>query len=91
MTDGVQRRREDMSELHSGVVGWLSLAATPTFAVMALTTGILDGGPDNLICPPGHASLLVGMVPMYLLMSLFHSPPWLRLISSRSLRSVQSR
>lgn len=24
-----------MSEVHSGVVGWLSLAAAPTFAIMA--------------------------------------------------------
>jgi predicted lipase len=80
-----------MSEIHSGVVGWLPLAAAPTFAVMALTTGILGGSPGNMICTAGHASLLVGMVPMYLLMSVFHSPPWLRLISSRSRRSVQSR
>jgi hypothetical protein len=72
-----------MSEVHSGVIGWLSLAATPTFAIMALTTGILDGSPGNMICAAGHASLLDGMVPMYLLMSLFHSPPWLKLISSR--------
>jgi hypothetical protein len=49
-----------MSEIHSGVVGWLSLAAAPTFAVMALTTGILGGSPGNMICPAGHASLLVG-------------------------------
>jgi hypothetical protein len=29
------------------------------------------------------ASALTGMVPMYLLMSAFHSAPWLKLISSR--------
>jgi hypothetical protein len=76
-----------MSEIHSGAVGWLSLAAAPTFAIMALTTGIL-GGQDMMICSASHASLLHGMVPMYLLMSAFHLPPWLRLLSSRSLRSV---
>jgi hypothetical protein len=30
-----------------------------------------------------HTSPLSGMIPMYLLMSAFHSPPWLELISSR--------
>ena len=79
-----------MSEVHSGAAGWLSLAAAPTFAIMALT-GILGGGPGFMICPADHASLLDGMVPMYLLMSAFHSPPWLKLISSRSRRSIQSR
>jgi hypothetical protein len=58
---------------------------------MALTTGILGAGPGYVICPADHASLLDGMVPMYLLMSAFHSPPWLKLISSRPRRSIQSR
>jgi hypothetical protein len=73
-----------MSEVHSGAVGWLSLAAAPTFAIMALTTGILGSSPGSMTCSAGHASLLDGMVPMYLLMSVFHSPPWLKLISNRS-------
>ncbi len=73
-----------MSEVHSGAVGWLSLAAAPTFAIMALTTGILGGSPGNMISAARHASLLDGMVPMYLLMSAIHSPPWLKLITSRS-------
>ena len=34
-----------MSEIHSGAS--LPLAAAPTFAMMALTTGIFGGGPDN--------------------------------------------
>ncbi len=73
-----------MSEVHSGAVGWLSLAAAPTFAIITLTTGILGSSPGNMICAAGHASMLDGIVPMYLLMSAFHSPPWLKLISSRS-------
>jgi hypothetical protein len=80
-----------MSEVHSGAVGWLSLAAAPTFAIMALTTGILGAGPGYMLCSADHASLLDGMVPMYLLMSAVHSPPWLKLISSRSRRSTQGR
>ena len=65
-------------------VDWLYLAAAPTFAIMALLTGALGGGrPDILYSAAGHTSPLSGMIPMYLLMSAFHSPPWLKLISSR--------
>jgi len=66
-----------------GIAKWLCLAAAPTFAIMALATGVLGGGPMDRLCSAGHGSLLNGMVPMYLLMSAFHSAPWLRLISSR--------
>jgi hypothetical protein len=63
--------------------GLLSLAAAPAFAIMALLTGIWDGGMPGMLCSAAHgASPLTGMVPMYLLMSAFHSAPWLRLITS---------
>jgi ABC-type Na+ efflux pump permease subunit len=63
---------------------WLSLAAAPTFAVMALLTGVLGGAPLDVLCSSAQdASPLSGMVPMYLLMSVFHSAPWLKLISGR--------
>jgi hypothetical protein len=52
------RHESRHSEVHSGAVGWLSLAAAPTFAIMALTTGILGGGPGFMICPADHTSLL---------------------------------
>jgi len=66
-----------------GIAGWLSLAAAPTFAVMALLTGVLGGGAPDMLCSAAHgASPLSGMVPMYLLMSAFHSAPWLKLIAS---------
>jgi hypothetical protein len=62
----------------------LSLAAAPTFAVMALLTGVLDVGPPGAFCPPTqHASPLNGMAVMYALMSAFHSTSWLKLISRR--------
>jgi hypothetical protein len=67
-----------------GAADWLSLAAAPTFAVMALGAGVLGGGPLDALCSAAHdASPLSGMVPMYLLMSAFHSAPWLKLISRR--------
>lgn len=61
---------------------WLGLAATPTFTVMALLTAVL-GGPADMLCAVGPASSFSGMVPMYLLMSAFHSAAWLKLIAER--------
>ena len=66
-----------------GAAHWLSLAAAPSFAIMALLTGLGGGGAMDMICSPGHGVALGGMVPMYLLMSAFHSAPWLRLIARR--------
>jgi hypothetical protein len=67
-----------------GAVDWLGLAAAPTFAIMALLTGVLGGGPSDMLCSAAQgASPLGGMVPMYVLMSAFHSAPWLKLISRR--------
>ncbi|MEO9189991.1 MAG: hypothetical protein ABI224_08300 [Acetobacteraceae bacterium] len=67
-----------------GIAKWLCLAAAPTFAIMALMTGVLGGGSMDMLCSAAQdTSTLSGMVPMYLLMSAFHSAPWLRLTSSR--------
>jgi hypothetical protein len=61
----------------------LSFAAAPVFAIMALLAGISDGGMPAMLCSAApDASLLTGMVPMYVLMSAFHSAPWLRLIAN---------
>ena len=60
----------------------LSLAAAPTFAIMALLAGVDGGSMSDMLCSAVHgASPLSGMVPMYLLMSAFHSAPWLKPIS----------
>jgi hypothetical protein len=71
-----------------GAADWLSLAAAPTFAGMALLTAVMGGGPLEMLCAAGpeEPSLLTGMVPMYVLMSAFHAAPWLRLLreSARS-------
>ena len=67
-----------------GVADWLGLAAAPTFAIMALLTGVLGGGAPSMLCAAApDAWPLSGMVPMYLLMSAFHSAPWLKLIRGR--------
>lgn len=67
----------------SGPAGFLCLAATPIFAVMALMTGMFDGGASDMICgAASDVSPFSGMVTMYVLMSAFHSAPWLKLIAS---------
>ena len=68
------------ARLSFGLADWLCLAAAPTFATMALLTAAY-GGPDMMCMPGPGASLLSGMVPMYLLMATFHLAPWLRFLN----------
>jgi hypothetical protein len=72
-----------------GASTYLHLAAAPTFAIMAVLTGVV-GSPNDLICSAAHVSPLTGMAAMYLFMSIFHSPPWLKLMSSRRKRRLLS-
>ncbi|MBR0696107.1 hypothetical protein [Bradyrhizobium lablabi] len=66
---------------NAGADRLLSLAAAPTFVLMAVLTGIHDGGAPSMLCSSAHdASPLTGMLAMYLLMSAFHLPPWVRLV-----------
>jgi hypothetical protein len=64
---------------------WLCLAATPTFAIMAVLTA--TGGPDTICSAMPDASPLSGMGLMYVLMSVFHLAPWLKLAASRRIAS----
>jgi hypothetical protein len=75
-----------------GAADWIGLAAAPTFALMALLTGAFGGGKMAMICASApEPSSLGGMVPMYLLMSAFHSAPWLKLITNRRISAHRSR
>lgn len=61
---------------------WIGLAASPTFVVMAWMTA--KDGSRAEVCSVALGLLPInGMAWMYLLMSLFHVPPWLKLASSR--------
>jgi hypothetical protein len=61
----------------------LYIAATPTFAIMAALTSV-NGENAEMMCSAAHGAWpLGGMVPMYVLMSAFHSAPWLKWIFRR--------
>lgn len=63
------------------VADGLSLAAAPTFALMAVLSGLAGPGPADMLCTPMGVPL-GGMAPMYLLMSAFHAGAWLRWIAA---------
>lgn len=76
------------AEATFGAADWLGLAAAPSFAIMAWLTAVPGVGQMTMICGPApEPSWLGGMVLMYLLMSGFHSAPWLRLIANRRRRA----
>jgi len=73
--------------LHISALLCLVLLIAGMFAVGSLLTGLLGGGHMAMMCSTAQdASPLSGMVPMYVLMSAFHSAPWLKLISARCWR-----
>ena len=59
--------------------GWLALAASPTYALMAWIAAT-DASPIAF-CASG--SSIHRMTGMYILMSVFHLSPWLKLASAR--------
>jgi hypothetical protein len=66
-----------------GATGWLALAASPTFALMAWIAAN-DASPMALCSSASNILPINGMTAMYLLMSLFHLSPWLRLASGHA-------
>ena len=67
----------------SGAAGWLALGASPTFALMAWIAA--NDAPLMAGCSAGRSILPIdGMTAMYVLMSLFHLSPWLKLASGHA-------
>ena len=62
---------------------WLTLAASPSFALMALVSLAQGADPATLLCSAAGRAPFGGMTAMYALMSLFHAPVWIRLIDAR--------
>ncbi|RVT76365.1 hypothetical protein EM858_13310 [Agrobacterium sp. CNPSo 2736] len=74
------RKRSSDTLRSCDVTGWLVLAASPTFASMAW---ISANDMQARICASSPGALPISdMAFMYLLMSLFHLPPWLKLASA---------
>jgi len=67
-----------------GLASWLGLAGAPTFALMALWSAFFSSQPDMICTATQDSAPMSGMTVMYLLMSAFHSSPWLNLIAGRS-------
>ena len=65
------------------VAGRLGFAAAPIFALMA---GISAAGSPGMTMCSATIVPINDMALMYLLMSFFHLPPWLKLLSARSQR-----
>ena len=63
---------------------WLRLAAAPAFALMALVTAASQGNASMALCAGADSLGVSGMTLMYLLMAVFHSAPWLKLVSRRA-------
>jgi len=64
-------------------VGPLGLTAAPTFALMAWISAV--GSPGMTMCSATSTFAPINeMALMYVLMSLFHLSPWMKLLSARS-------
>jgi hypothetical protein len=70
------------SDAAPGLASWLGLAGAPTFALIALWSAFFGSQPDMLCTATQDSAPMSGMTLMYLLMSAFHSSPWLKLIAN---------
>lgn len=84
----IARKRTVQTEPPRAAAVWLTLAASPTFALMACISG---NDIEAMMGSSAHGVLpLGGMAWMYVLMSLFHVSPWLKVLSCLTRPSIQS-
>jgi len=82
MHDPMNCNADQRTYFASRAADFLSLAAAPSFAIMALLT--FDRAAPDLLCSAAHnGPSLSGMTAMYMLMCAFHTAPWLKLIIRR--------
>ena len=77
-------RGDDESVATAVIARWLHLAAAPTFAVMALSTLVLDSGPPNAFCAGAGGSGSQRNGADVSPDGALSSAPWLKLMSRRS-------
>lgn len=81
------RKRPSDTQQVRDAASWLGLTASPTFALMAW---ISANDVQATMCASGPGILPIGdMAWMYLLMSIFHLSPWLKLASALSRQLTQ--
>jgi hypothetical protein len=87
MTTFILRKRSPDSQQSRDAASWLGLAASPVFALMAWVSNYDVQG---ILCASGSGILPIsGMAWMYLLMSIVHFSPWLKLASALSQQLTQ--
>lgn len=83
---GDEHRSRGWRAIARGAADGLHLAAAPAFALMALLTAMQDSDAHQMNCMGmgmADASPWNSMSLMYLLMSVFHAMPWMRLLARR--------
>lgn len=80
MTIHAQRGGERRGMRRPPAASWLTFSAAPAFAVMSVLSVMPEAAPTTCLGGP-EGSFLGGMAWMYLMMSVVHLPPWLRLFA----------
>lgn len=75
--------RHGRGDAARGLAFWLGLSTAPAFAIMALWSVLFGSQPDMLCLNAHDSSPMSGMTVMYLLMTVFHTAPWLNVIFDR--------
>src|SRR5260370_11745923 len=78
-TSGAIRYERDNGPAR-GAADWLSLAAAPTFAIMALLTAVVACAPGESLCVAAHDLPPSGLGPIFVLLLGLPFSPWLELL-----------